>query len=440
MVTTNPFMTYDRESFVNVTPFTRQPDGDEMIIGNVDTAVFVAVPLGAVEVLDYLAAGKSVGEAADLYREHNGEACDIHGLLTVLETKQLVEPSTERTRQTLRTTSRAAVDADKDQVDHFPANAGGVTSPTYHFSGFPEALALRVFSPQLIGSALVLIAISLLVLAQDPSLWPRSDELYYTRQRTLSLIILALISYLGVLIHEFAHLIAARAAGVKCRIGFGHRLYEFVMEADLTLLWSVPKRKRYLPLLAGCLVDAVTAALLILALYANRTGWLAVTDATPFLRMILLSYVARICWQGLVFVRTDVYYVLAALLNCKNLLRDTEDYLRNQLAPIFPGVGIVDQSSIRAKERRVIRFYAVIWIAGRVLALYWLYVVALPLVCRYGADLAKSLATYSRNPAMFWDALVSVLLLVVPGLIGVSLWIRNMRPSDVFSPKRSLLI
>ena len=88
----------------------------------------------------------------------------------------------------------------------------------------------------------------------------------------------------------------------------------------------------------------------------------------------------------------------------------------------------------------MIRFYAVIWIAGRVLALYWLYVVALPLVCRYGADLAKSLATYSRNPAMFWDALVSFLLLVVPGLIGFSLWIRNMMPSDVFSPKRSLLI
>jgi putative peptide zinc metalloprotease protein len=212
------------------------------------------------------------------------------------------------------------------------------------------------------------------------------------------------------------------------------------MEADLTLLWSIPKRQRYLPLLAGCLVDAVTAALLIQGLYANRRGWLAISGAVPFLRTILLSYVARILWQGLVFVRTDLYYVLAAMLNCRNLLGDTEDYLRNQFAAFLPGIRIVDQSAIRVQERRMIRFYSVIWIAGRVLALYLLIVVSLPLLCHYGADLAKALTTHSDNPGRFWDALVCVTLLAAPGVVGFFLWLRNIMLSRVFPNRKELSI
>jgi putative peptide zinc metalloprotease protein len=213
MVTADTLKTYDQESLVEIIPFTRQKDGDDIIIGNLDTAIFVAVPPGAVEVLDSLATGMSVRQAADRYRERHGEACDVAQLLTVLGAKGFVAPSREPVGQ-----------ADVNRVEQFPARAGGAKSSAnkrYHFSNFPQTLAARIFSPQTIGAAIVLISISFLLLVRDPSLWPGRDDLYYPHLRTLTLVILAGFSYAGVFVHEFAHLLAARAMGVNSRSASG---------------------------------------------------------------------------------------------------------------------------------------------------------------------------------------------------------------------------
>jgi putative peptide zinc metalloprotease protein len=106
---------------------------------------------------------------------------------------------------------------------------------------------------------------------------------------------------------------------------------------------------------------------------------------------------------------------------------------------LIPAIRMVDQSNIPARERQAIRYYAVLWIVGRMLALYWLYAAMLPLVHRYSADLAGSLARYSQTPADFWDALTLTVLVVCPLLLGVILWIRNLVPSVTFSRKRGFL-
>src|SRR5215470_18920970 len=90
-----PMPTYTRETFVTVHSFTRQPDGDEIIIGRKETGVFLAVPPEAVEVLEHLAQGKSVGEAADLYQQRYGEAPDLDDFLGLLESKGIVQSRKE---------------------------------------------------------------------------------------------------------------------------------------------------------------------------------------------------------------------------------------------------------------------------------------------------------------------------------------------------------
>ena len=66
---------------------------------------------------------------------------------------------------------------------------------------------------------------------------------------------MTIFTYGGIFVHELAHLIAARAVGVNSRMGISHRLWYLVAETDLTGLWSVTRNQRYLPMLAGMIVD-----------------------------------------------------------------------------------------------------------------------------------------------------------------------------------------
>ena len=68
------------------------------------------------------------------------------------------------------------------------------------------------------------------------------------------------------------------AHGLRSRLSVSRRLYFLTFQADLTRLWSVPRRARYGPLLAGMTWDAVvlTVALLLEATLARQLGPVAV--------------------------------------------------------------------------------------------------------------------------------------------------------------------
>jgi hypothetical protein len=83
---------YTRDTVISVQPFTRQVEGEDVIIGRVETGVFLAIPFEAVEVLDALAQGKTIGEVSDLYQQKYGEAPDLDDFLHELESKGIVGP------------------------------------------------------------------------------------------------------------------------------------------------------------------------------------------------------------------------------------------------------------------------------------------------------------------------------------------------------------
>lgn len=409
---------YTRDTFVHVLPFTRQHEGDEVIIGRVETGVFIAVPSGAVEILDHLASGKSVGETADLYRDAYGQAPDLDDFLVALQAKGFIDPTSGAEQAAFEESAPAYNDAPRKS----PA------PKRYHFGNFPQSLARRIFSWPMIALSALLIAFAVLLMARDHSLWPNRDTLYISDHRAIILSVLAVVSYISIILHELAHLIAARAVGVKSRIGFSRRMYDFVIETDLTGLWAVPKRQRYLPFLAGCLFDATIASFMVFLLCAHKKGWIAFSATSERIWLtLLLTYIARIFWECLVFVRTDYYYVLAIWLNCRNLLGDTEAFLKNQVARLLPWIGAVDQSAIPRRERKILPYFAVVWIVGRFVALYWLGVFILPLLYRYLADFAHSTAKYTINPAGFWQALGMVCIVIGPPILGLVMWVRSLQ-------------
>jgi hypothetical protein len=262
--------------------------------------------------------------------------------------------------------------------------------------------------------------------ASDPGLVPGATVLVFHEHLAVWLAVVCGVSAGGVIIHEFGHVIAARAAGVPARVRISHRLWFMVAETDMTGIWLAPKRSRQLAFLAGSILDAVGASALLGLLWAEHHGWLALgATLRRVVAATLLSYLLRLLWQCFVFVRTDFYFVLATALDCKNLLGDTEDLLRNWVARACGRPATVNQSAIPPRERRAIRAYTLVWLGGRAIALYSLIFAALPVLVGYGAEIVRT-AT-GGHPSYDAADLLSVLVLVFGlQLAGFALWIRTL--------------
>jgi putative peptide zinc metalloprotease protein len=406
---------YTRDSIVAVRPFTRQREGDEVVIGSPETGVFLAVPLEAVELLDLLALGKSLGEVSDLYFQDTGETPDLEDLLSHLETKGIVE------------TQLTGLDPEEQ-----PRRA--VRETKYHFSKFPQSIAKLLFGRAALACEAKLIAVAIAVILRYHSLMPVPLDLVFYQQRALSWTILTIFTYAGIFLHELAHLVAARAVGVNSRMGISHRMWYLVAETDLTGLWSVPRRQRYLPMLAGMIVDSVVAALLVLSLFAAHQHLLVMSPfVLHLLRAMAFTNLLRILWQFFLFVRTDLYFVAVTYLNCKNLLIDTSTFLRNQLARVTSRVRVVDQSGIPAAERRAIRIYAALYLAGRAWAFVTLFWVTIPVCLGYWGSLVPAFRVgWAANPSEFLDALTASLYFLVPTMAGFVFWVGSLvRPKGV---------
>jgi len=396
---------YTRDSIVAVRPFTRQREGEEVVIGSPETGLFLALPLKAVELLDLLALGKSVGEVSDLYFEDTGETPDLEDLLHHLETKGIVEP-------------QLAGLAGEEQ------SRRPVRERKYHFSSFPQSIASLLFGRLALTCVAALIALALAAILRDHSLMPVPMDLVFYQQRALSWTLLTLFTYFGIFLHEMAHLVAARSVGVNSRMGISHRLWYLVAETDLTGLWSVPKKQRYLPLMAGMILDAAIASLLVLSLFAERQHFFYISPlALRLFRAMAFTNLMRILWEFFLFVRTDLYFVVVTYLNCKNLLVDTRAFLRNQVARVTPRISAVDQSGIPPTERRAIRTYAALYLAGRAWAFVTLFWVTIPVCLGYWGSLVPAFRVgYAANPSDFLDALTASMYFLIPTMAGFVFW------------------
>lgn len=403
---------YTTNSLVSVYPFTRQTEGDEVVIGIPGNDLFLVLPHDAVELLDYLASGKTIGEARSIYQDKYGEIPDLENFIYGLERRGFVTLMGD-----FGFDRAADKTPDKSQIDR------------YHFANFPQSLAQKIFSiPALIIYGFI-IGMALVLAIAEPQIIPSWKAYFFQQNATLMVLALMAIDFAILFIHEMAHLIAARSLGVFCRLGISHRMWSVVAQTDMTGIWNVPRHKRYLPLLAGSLIDLVSAAILTIVLFACHQGWLTIHPiGLQLLQAWLLNYLMGLLWQGYFFMRTDFYYVFANFFGCKNLLQDTEFFARNQIGRIFSRIRRIDQSHIPAQERRVIHIYTVLWLLGRTGAITILILINLPLMWHYCGSLFTTLsAGHSIYPYAFIDALFLLLLFCLTQGLGMGMWIWSFR-------------
>ena len=287
-------------SVLRLHPLTVTPQAGSYVVGRAEIGRFVALPDVGIKVLELFQAGQSIA-AATLAVTPPGasEPIDVLGFA----------------RSLVRLGFVCTVDGSASPGARAPVSGIAVTAR-------PHVRWLFTWPAALVALGCAVGALGLLV--TTPAVRPGALDVFFLPSPAASLAVLTLLTYALASVHELGHVLAAAALGVSARLRITRRLYFLTFETNLTGLWALPPRKRVGPLLVGLGFDAIV---LFGALVLRAAG----VGPDRFLAALALIELSAIVSQFFVFLRTDVYAVMTALLGCTNLSETTRLLLRGSV-------------------------------------------------------------------------------------------------------------
>lgn len=212
-------------------------------------------------------------------------------------------------------------------------------------------------------ACVILVGIAIAVL--QPGLLPGPGDVIVGHSYALTALAGLVISILSVAKHEAAHVAAAKYLGIEPRCTLGHRLFFPVIQTDLTDLWSVDPRRRYIAYVAGMVSDLVAAALLLILLWLAAHGGLTIGPmSASAMKLAIVVIAGALVWQCNLFMRTDVYYIMADAVRCRDLRRDATRYLLHRVRRLFGRERLADVPVLSKREQRVVPVFAAILVLG----------------------------------------------------------------------------
>lgn len=322
-----------------------RPDGDEWIVGRLATGRFVALPEVGKQALDLLGQGLGAAEVGRRLRETTGDDIDVPDFVEALVDLGFVAEVDGRT----------------------------VESPPPPKPTFARVLPRQVrwvlspVVPVLVG---LLIAAALLTRPPVPLSY---HTLLWSPHGSAVIALGAGVGWTLLLLHECAHLLTARATGVPGRMRLGTRLQFLVMQTDISGIELAPRRHRLTAYLAGIATNLSVASLAALAAGA--------ADGTPrrVLAAVALLALLPLPFQLMVFMRTDLYFVLQDLTRCRDLYGDGVAFSKYAARRALRRASAPDPSlGLPAHERRAVRVYSAVLVVGTALCLAFLATFTLP--------------------------------------------------------------
>lgn len=369
-----------------IAALTVVPDGDTYIVGSPHTAEYVEVPELGARIVEWLQQGLDVRECEQRAAELAGEPVDVQDFLSTLADEGLFESTT-------------------------PADASAnVAGPRW------QSLGTVLFHPLAwAGYGLVALAGPVLLLTV-PHLRPSFRDGFPFSTQLLNILVVSLLGMAAVAIHEGAHVLATAALGLRSRLSVSRRLYFLTFQADLTRLWSVPRRLRYGPLLAGVTWDAVVMALALVleATLADQLGPVAVR----LLRALVLLQFTALIAQTLVFMRTDVYALLVNATGCTTLWATKGALLRRYLRRATPD----DERQLADAGPREVtwaRRYLWLYVPGVIVAVGYLLYFLLPSLPHMIELCVAPIRTDGLTTLAAWEGAAALTVAVVPSLLAL---------------------
>lgn len=393
---------------VTVHPFTARRDGDEAVVGDARHQTFLAIPVDALDLLEWLAEGVTLGEAVRRYEERHGDTPEVEPFLDTLAGEGFVAP---------------AGGAPAPPQPPSPPPPGRV----WNLDRLSPATARRLLGVPVLAGCGALVVVAVVLAAGEPTVLPGPSSLAFETNFSAYLWTVMAIAAVGLFGHELAHVVGARAAGVQARIRVGNQMYAIVVQTEMSGIWLVPRRQRYLALLAGMIVDLTGAAVLVILLWLDRVGLVGYPEPVRIvLSAVLFTHFIRLLWQTFVFLRTDLYYVAVTALGTRSLMADTDAYLRNVVRRVLRR-RLVDTSGVGPREMRAVRLFSVVWLAGRILALVVLVTATVPLLVYYAGRVLSLVRGEPVTGTFTWVDVLSIaaFVFVVEGG-GVVMWVRSL--------------
>jgi putative peptide zinc metalloprotease protein len=387
-----------------VIPLSVQQDGDLCVVGNADLGEFYQLPEVGVRILRMLESGETV----ERIRPHLWAAdLDINGFVDQMADIGFIYPKSQWETAQRRLQASAQVLPRTFNVD--------------------PRIARALFSLPMLACYVTILLFAIFDAVHNPALRINLDALYAEQNRTLLLAVILGLSLVQTVMHELGHMLAAARRGIKSRYSIGNRLWTIVAESDLTGILTLPKSQRYLPMLAGLMVDTLSvSALTILLGIMLRHG--AGPFAIQVVQILVLETIISMAWQFNVFVKTDIYFVLCNYFSYPDLDRDARIYLRHLLHRATLGRHGSKAPHTIFNKVLVLRIFSFIWLIGRAASLLILFFVFVPTMWRYLASAADLLSGPSMS---FWAALDNITYVAIACLIlaaGIYMWLKN-RPT-----------
>jgi hypothetical protein len=381
---------YDLDASVPFHALVYFAEGDEVTIGRRDTDSYGIFPLDGAAVVRRLEAGETPRQVAEWYEREFGEGADIVHVLAALDELDLIRRGDE------------------------PPPPG---EPVRW-----QRLGQAVFSvPAWILYGTV-IGWAVVAMVESPDLLPNYRNLFFTEYYTLIEVGLFLGAVPLLLMHEACHALGARRLRLRSRLRISRRFYYVVLETALDGLVSVPRRQRYLPILAGMLFDVLALAMLTLAAHLTRGPGGEFSFAGRLCLAFAFATLLRIVWQFFFYLRTDLYALITTLLGCVDLHTTARRTLRNRFARVFRRWDqVVDETDWHPVDRSVARWYSWLIVVGYSISTATFVVAVAPAVYRMFAG-ALSRLSGSGTP---WAELVdsSVFLSMNLLQIVIILWL-----------------
>jgi hypothetical protein len=314
----------------------RREDEDEYVVGDPATGTFVVVPDNGARLVELFGQGRTVAEAAEEVERETGEPIDALDFAEVLlDAGIVVEPS-----------------------------AAARTTKHWSASRIPAWLVRPLFSPLAWVLYAGCLVAALVMFAVEPSLRPTYEDTFVFPDIVLSLLVTNVVVVLLTIVHELWHAFAGAAVGVPSRLRIERRGIFPVLETDLTGLWALPPAKRYGPFLAGMAIDSVILFAAVAPRYAWSRGWI---DLPPglirLLAMVVLSQIAKLAFQTLAYLRTDMYLVMATATGCGNLHQVTRLSLKKLVRRLKPAEQVILRDA-NPRDLRVARWYRLLYLTG----------------------------------------------------------------------------
>jgi len=382
-----------------VIPLSILKEGDSYIVGNADIGEFYQFPWQGVRILTWLGSGATPATIKSRLALEDPEPIDVDGFLTQMTEIGFVHSASHR----------------EDVEKRLEASARGSRTT---FSVNPM-IARAIFSPPVAVCFLAIVLYASYAAIEDPDLRVNFDALYVESNRLLLLLVVLPLSLIHIVMHELGHMLAAARHGVRSRYGIGNRLWDLVAESDLTGILTLPKSQRYLPMLAGLLVDILWASsltILLGALLQHGVGGFS----TQVVQLLVLDTLLGMAWQFNVFVKTDIYFVICNHLSYPDLDQDARLYLRDLVFRATRGRYGSEAPSRIFDHLTALRLFSLIWLLGRILALGILFGVFLPAMWQY---IDSAIEMLKGPPSGFWSAVDTIgYVLICLTLLGVGMY------------------